>query len=286
MLNTIKYYLLAIKNNTFYNCIYDYFCSFLNYSFEKILYIKLNVVKYYNKYLVNKDFVLTKVKLIYNKLDSKENNINNTNFNNLIKLDVSDYFKKNKISILHNQIITNIINCYHIKDVIYNNDIRLLLEYKFNNNNYKLFFGFMEINKTKSNYNNLNHNELIIPFYSKDYMELYNQDKNLLEKINYFKMNCKDIECLKINDKVYDNKYIEEYLGPLYDFGFIYKTPIKIKWILDELLIEQFQNFEFKYMASYFDEEDEIDLVDNYIKSNDENDLLISNITNKLFRNY
>ena len=39
-------------------------------------------------------------------------------------------------------------------------------------------------------------------------------------------------------------------------------------------------------MASYFDEEDEIDLVDNYIKSNDENDLLISNITNKLFRNY
>ena len=39
-------------------------------------------------------------------------------------------------------------------------------------------------------------------------------------------------------------------------------------------------------MASYFDEEDEIDLVDNYIKSNDETDLLISNITNKLFRNY
>ena len=72
----------------------------------------------------------------------------------------------------------------------------------------------------------------------------------------------------------------------IYDFGFIYKTPIKIKWILDELLIEKLENFEFKYMASYFDEEDEIDLVDNYIKSNDENDLLISNITNKLFRNY
>ena len=52
----------------------------------------------------------------------------------------------------------------------------------------------MEINKNKSNYNNLNRNELIIPFYSKEYMELYNQDKNLLEKINYFKMNCKDIE--------------------------------------------------------------------------------------------
>jgi len=51
-------------------------------------------------------------------------------------------------------------------------------------------------------------------------------------------------------------------------------------------LIEKLENFEFKYMASYFDEEDEIDLVDNYIKSNDENDLLISNITNKLFRNY
>lgn len=286
MLNTIKYYLIAIKNYTFFNCINEYFCTFLNYSFEKILYIKLNVVKYYNKYLVNKDFVLTKVKLIYNKLDSNENNNNNTNFNNLIKLDVSDYFKKNKISILHNQVITNIINSYHIKDVIYNNDIRLLLEYKFNNNNYKLFFGFMEINKTKSNYNNLNHNELIIPFYSKDYMELYNQDKNLLEKINYFKMNCKDIECLKINNQIYDNKYIEEYLGPLYDFGFIYKTPIKIKWIIDELLIEKLENFEFKYMASYFDEEDEIDLVDNYIKSNDENDLLISNITNKLFRNY
>ena len=290
MLNTIKYYLLAIKKYTFYNCIYDYFCSFLNYSFEKVLYIKLNVAKFYNKYLVNKDFMLTKVKLIYNKKDSDEiNNNNNTNSNNLVKIDVSEYFKKNKISNLHNQIITNIINTYQIKDIYYNNDIRLLIEYKFNNNNYKLFFSYMEINKNKSNYGNLNRNELTIPFYSKEYMELYNNEKNdtnLIEKINYFKMNCKDIECLKINDNVYDNKYIEEYLGPLYDFGFIYKMPIKIKWILDELLIEQFQNFEFKYMASYFDEEDEIDLVDNYIKSNDENDLLISNITNKLFRNY
>jgi hypothetical protein len=39
-------------------------------------------------------------------------------------------------------------------------------------------------------------------------------------------------------------------------------------------------------MCSYFDEEDEMDLVDHYIKTNDENDLLISNITNKSFSNY
>ena len=138
MLNTIKYYLIEIKKYTFYNCIYDFFCTFLNFSFEKILYIKLNVVKYYNKYLVNKDFKLTKVKLIYNKKDSDENDNNNTNNNNnnLVKIDVSNYFKKNKINILHNQMITNIINSYQIKDVIYNNDIRLLLEYKFNNNNH------------------------------------------------------------------------------------------------------------------------------------------------------
>ena len=89
MLNTIKYYLIAIKNYTFFNCINEYFCTFLNYSFEKILYIKLNVVKYYNKYLVNKDFVLTKVKLIYNKLDSNENNVEsifNYNINSVIIL--------------------------------------------------------------------------------------------------------------------------------------------------------------------------------------------------------
>ena len=78
MLNTIKYYLIAIKNYTLFNCINEYFYTFLNYSFEKILYVKLNVVKYYNKYLVNKNFELTKVKLIYNKKDSDEiNNYNN-----------------------------------------------------------------------------------------------------------------------------------------------------------------------------------------------------------------
>jgi len=275
MLNTIKYYLLKIKNSTLYNNMYEYLYSILNYSFEQILYAKLNINKYYDEYLVNKDFVLTGVKFIYNNND-----------NNLIKIDVIDYFSKNKVKILYYQLITNIINKYEIKDIKYNNDIRLLIEYKFNNNNYKLFFSYMEINKNKENYNQPNRNELIIPFYSKEYIELFNKDKDIIEKINYFKMNCKDIEYLKINNKTYDNTYIEEYLGPLYDFGFIYKTPIKIKWILDELFIESFENFEFKYMCSYFDEEDEIDLVDHYIKTNDENDMLVSNITTKLFRNY
>jgi len=275
MLNTIKYYLLKIKNSTLYNNMYEYLYSILNYSFEQILYAKLNINKYYDEYLVDKDFILTNVKLIYNNND-----------NNLIKIDVIDYFSKNKVKILYYQLITNIINKYEIKDIKYNNDIRLLIEYKFNNNNYKLFFSYMEINKNKENYNQPNRNELIIPFYSKEYIELFNKDKDIIEKINYFKMNCKDIEYLKINNKTYDNTYIEEYLGPLYDFGFIYKTPIKIKWILDELFIESFENFEFKYMCSYFDEEDEIDLVDHYIKTNDENDMLVSNITTKLFRNY
>jgi hypothetical protein len=276
MLNKINYYLTEIKNSTFYNNVYTFFCTFLNYSFEKILYVKLNINKYYEYYLVNKDFILINVKLIYN----------NNNNNNLIKIDVSQYFIKNKIKILYNQLITNIINNYQIKDIKYNNDVRLLIEYKFNNNNYKVFFSYLEINQNKENYNQLNRNELILPFYSKEYIELFNKDKKITEKINYFKMNCKDIEYLKINNKIFDNKYIEEYLGPLYDFGFIYKIPIKIKWILDDLLIESFENFEFKYMCSYFDEEDEMDLVDHYIKTNDENDLLISNITNKLFRNY
>ena len=275
MINTIKYYLSKIKNSILYNNMYAYFYTILNYSFEQILYIKLNINKYYDEYLVNKDFILTKVKLIYNN-----------NNNNLIKIDVSNYFNQNKVKILYNQLITNIINNYEIKDIKYNNDIRLLIEYKFNNIDYKLFFSYMEINKNKDNYNQLNRNELMLPFYSKEYMELFNKDRNMTEKINYFKMNCKDVEYLKINNNTYDNKYIEEYLGPLYDFGFIYKTPIKIKWILDELFIESFENFEFKYMCSYFDEEDEMDLVDHYIKTNDENELLISNITTKLFRNY
>jgi len=275
MLNIIKYYLSKIKNSTLYNNMYGYLYSILNYSFEKILYLKLNVNKYYDEYLVDKDFILTNVKLIYNNND-----------NNLIKIDISDYFNTNKIKFLYNQLITNIISNYEIKDIKYNNDIRLLIEYKFNNNNYKLFFGYMEINKNKENYNQLNNHELILPFYSKEYIKLFSKVKKMIEKINYFKMNCKDIEYLKINNNKYDNKFIEEYLGPLYDFGFIYKTPIKIKWILDELCIEPFENFEFKYMCSYFDEEDEMDLVDHYIKTNDENDLLISNITNKLFSNY
>ena len=75
-------------------------------------------------------------------------------------------------------------------------------------------------------------------------------------------------------------------MGPLYDFGLIYKCHIKLRWILDDLLITNFEKFELKYLNLYLDEEDEMDLIEHYIKMNDKNDLLNSNITKKLLHNY
>jgi hypothetical protein len=274
IMNMFQYYLKIIKKIPFLNKIYIFFSIFLNFSFEKILEVKIQVNKFYEKYLINNNFILLQTKLIYNNHNG-----------HLIKLNINNFMNEKKINILQNKLFDEIIKYYYINDIKYNNDIRLQLNYKFNNKNYKIFYSYLEINNGKENYNKLNKNEMIIPFYDKEYIELFNIVKAMKEKIDYFKMNCKDIEYIKINDKIYNNSFIEEYLGPLLDFGFIYRTPIKIKWILDELVIDELYSFELKFMTPYFDE-DEMDLIDHLIKTNDKNEILISNITNKLFNNY
>ena len=274
IMNMFQYYLKIIKKIPFLSKIYIFFNIFLNFSFEKILEVKIQVNKFYEKYLINNNFILLQTKLIYNNHNG-----------HLIKLNINNFMSEKNINILQNKLFDEIIKYYFINDIKYNNDIRLQLDYKFNNKNYKIFYSYLEINNGKENYNKLNKNEMIIPFYDKDYIELFNIVKAIKEKIDYFKMNCKDIEYIKINDKIYNNSFIEEYLGPLLDFGFIYRIPIKIKWILDELVIDELDSFELKFMTPYFDE-NEMDLIDHLIKTNDKNELLISNITNKLFNNY
>lgn len=274
IMNMFQYYLKIIKKIPFLNKIYIFFSIFLNFSFEKILEVKIQVNKFYEKYLINNNFILLQTKLIYNNHNG-----------HLIKLNINNFMNEKKINILQNKLFEEIVKYYYINDIKYNNDIRLQLNYKFNNKNYKIFYSYLEINNGKENYNKLNKNEMIIPFYDKEYIELFNIVKAMKEKIDYFKMNCKDIEYIKINDNIYNNTFIEEYLGPLLDFGFIYRAPIKIKWILDELAIDELYSFELKFMTPYFDE-DEMDLIDHLIKTNDKNELLISNITNKLFNNY
>ena len=274
IINMFQYYLTIIKKMPFLNKIYIFVSVFLNFSFEKILQIKIQVNKFYEKYLINNNFILLQTKLIYNNHDG-----------HLIKLNINNFINEKNINILNNKLFDEIVKYYYINDIKYNDDIRLQLNYKFNNKNYKIFYSYLEINKSKENYYKLNKNEMIIPFYDKDYIELFNIVKAMKEKIDYFKMNCKDIEYIKINDKIYNNSFIEEYRGPVLDFGFIYRTPIIIKGILDELAIDELYSFELNYMSPYFDE-DKMDLIDNLIKTNDKNDLLNSNITNNLLQNY
>tara|TARA_B110000037_G_C16976333_1_gene447195 strand:- start:84 stop:911 length:828 start_codon:yes stop_codon:yes gene_type:complete len=275
MMAHLKDYLLLFKNSTFIKIISTYLLIFLGYSIEKYLSLKIKITKLYTYYFINNDFILKDVIILYNNRN-----------NNLIKINITEYFSKNKINILKKDSFHNIIRYYHIEDILYNNDMRLLINYYYNNKKYKHFYGYLEINKNKETYNDQNNTELNIPFYHSEYTKYLQDDKITNNMINYFKMNCKDIEYFKINDKIYNNEIIEEYMGPLYDFGLIYKCHIKLRWILDDLLITNFEKFELKYLNLYLDEEDEMDLIEHYIKMNDKNDLLNSNITKKLLHNY
>ena len=268
--NLLKEYYIKLLDTSLFQYLNYYILFFVGFSIDQVLFIKLKLRQLYEKYCINNDFYIKNVKLIYHDINYQ-----------LINLNVNEYFQKNKnkIKTISSNLIKNIIDFYQINNIKINNDTRLLFYYQVNNKSYKIFYSYLNIN------NEINNIELFLPFYDKQYMNNLKENKRINDIIVYFKINCKDIEYLKINDKIYDNSIINEYLGPYYDFGFLLNTNFKVKWLLEDLLIDNFENIELKYLQYYFDEEDEMDLIEHIIKKNDKNELFLSNITKKLYFN-
>lgn len=90
-------------------------------------------------------------------------------------------------------------------------------------------------------------------------------------------MESKDIQNIIINDVNYDKdsslyKYINMIQTPFNDLGLLYRCPVKLGWLLYEnnIDINEFKNFELKYLNMYFDEEC-LDLFEHKILINKDN---------------
>jgi hypothetical protein len=245
-------YSYYIYNNRFY---------YLNLTLDYILNFKLYIQKIFKN--DNNDKFSIGTVLLYTDL---ENNI-----------EITEYFKKNNIKYIDKNLIKNLYSEYMI-NMDDNIHIRLKIFYRFNDNNYIMYFPY-----TNSDY-------IPYPPYSNEIMESFRNDLIIptytyVNKKKYiypvFSTECKDIHHVKLNDNEEESllNYFNKIKGPFNDFGILYNTPVLLRWILSEnkYNIEQFQSLYIKFLSVYFDETD-FELKEHYIEMNKEmlDNILIS----------
>ncbi len=206
---------------------------------------KLMVKQYFKKYGLHKEFTINKV-LLY------------TNLNNFI--DVSSYFN-GRVKEINKNTIETIYKLNNMK-MVENDDIRLKIFYTYKENEYIKYFSYNRlIHKDYGIY------ELPIPFYNKEIIENYRNDivkpyytKDVDKKIFYslFSMESKDIHTVEINDCKNDKliEYFNKIKGPFNDYGILYHTPVKVKWVIAEnnIDLDSFKKLYLKFMSVYFDD--------------------------------
>ena len=273
------------------------------YTYTNILFItekvqnKLSYFYRSNNFFINNirmndviELIVDKVLLFKNKLENlfrtcfeKEFILHNAyliardiNSNDYFKLNVINFFNDNNIKYLDHKIIDLIIKYMNLENIIFiDEETRLLMEYEIKCNNYKIIYPYYDIN------NNKNENIIAYPFYNNKYLENLKNNKNINNFLNFLKMNCKDIEYVKINDEEIKISKLKEFQGPLLDFEVISNNSIKLKWFLKEINYkEKFKRFEVKFANPYLDE-NSIELIDHFIILDNENSFIKSELMNK-----
>jgi len=258
--------LFPIKTMIPVNMLYSYYiyCNrfyYLNATLDYILNFKLFIQKIFKKE-ENDKFYIGHVQL-YTDLENS--------------IEVTLYFKKNKITRIDKDLIKNIYADYMI-DFYDNKHIRLKIFYRFKGNNYIMYFPYS------------NTEYIPYPPYSKEVMVLFKDDivvpthiDILKKKYIYplFSIECADILSVKLNgnEEIPLLNYFNKIKGPFNDFGILYNTPILLNWILTENMynIKDFETLYVKFLNVYFDEID-FELKEHYIEMNKEmlNNIIIS----------
>jgi len=228
-----KWYLKLITNLGYLS----YFM--INYRYEILDYVLLLKIKL-NKYLFPiKDYSLIKIQLF-------------KNLNNYI--DVTEYFHNKNINKIDKYTIIDLYCKYNIS-FNQNDDIRLKIYFSYKNIYYILYY----------DYSNSYH--IPYPPYSDKILEDYKKDiilpkytKAMNKKYFYylFMVESKNINVIKINDKINEdiNIYFDMIKTPFNDFGILYGSFIKLRWILTEnnIDIANFKSLYLKFLNFYLDE--------------------------------
>lgn len=262
-----------IYRNYYFNIVYNKVMNILNNLVDTLLITKNNVLNYIGSY--KDEYKLNNVYLI-------SNDINYDISNKYFKIDVKKYFDRN-IEIVNRKTIDNIIDNLKLEKIVkIEKNTRLIFEYSFNGKEYKFIYSYYLIDKEENIENDV---EVDYPFYNKKIIEKIKVDKDKSGYINFLKMNCKDIEYVKINNVNIDKEIIEKFQGPYYDFGGLIKINIKLEWILKDMQFnEKLDKFEIKFSNPYLDEEN-FDLIEHYIILNKCNNIIKSGLMNKFIIN-
>jgi len=232
--------------------------------------MKMYIIDYYKSFL-NHNFIVIKVELYVDLY---------------YKIDVTKYFKKNKID----KIDKTLIDTLFIENNIFSGErsskenTRLKIYFKYQLINYIIYYPYECFNNNKNN--NIEETNYYLPFpiFTKEIIDNFKNDiilpyhtkiKNKKEYYSLFQMESKDILLTCINDN--QNEELFQYFNliktPFNDFGILYNVPVKLNWILVENNIdrETFESFYLKFLSVYFCEK-EFDIKEHFIKM-DNNDL-------------
>jgi hypothetical protein len=265
-----KYTSLKFLINT--TCITYFVYENRYYLVDKLIMYKINIENYINNIYKKPDFQIKELWL-YTDLKQKYNVIN--------------YFKYNNIVKINTQIIADIYKYINIK-FLFNNDIRLKIEFYYKNQEYIIYYSLY---KLIDDTNSIGSFYLPFPPYNEDILNKYRRNM-IVPTYEYYTQNkiyslfnieSKNIEYIKINNNIVTDKKITDYFNkiqtPFNDLGIAYWCPVKLLWALSENNIDlnNFENFELKFLNMYFDEE-KYALLDHYIKLNKDNlnNLIIS----------
>jgi hypothetical protein len=224
----------------------------INYRYEIIDYILLFKIKLNNYLFPIKDYSLIKIQLY-------------KNLNNYI--DVTEYFHNKNIDKIDKYVIIDLFCKYSIC-FDQNDDIRLKIYFSYKNIYYILYY----------DYSNSYH--IPYPPYSDKILEDYKKDiilpkysKEMNKKYFYylFMVESKNINIIKVNDKIREdlNLYFEMIKTPFNDFGILYGSFIKLRWILAEngYDLNNFKSLYLKFLNLYLDETN-MDLKEHIIEFN------------------
>ena len=216
------------------------------YVLDKLILCKIYLKLLYNKYCINNNFRLEDAYIYINAYES---------------INIKLYFKNElkNINKIDEATFLKLLNKYVNE---YNDDIRLKLIYYYKDVKYIQYIPYKPFFKTDNYY-------IPYPPYNQEIEEklfkgvvepLFNNEDNKLLLYTLFKIDCKNIYNIEINNKnfnYYFHDYFEMIKSPLNDYGILYNCPIKLKWILIEngIDIYKFDNIKIKFLNGYLDEQ-------------------------------